>query len=174
MPFVLLIIGAILAVAALRNTQSQLATALETDIPGFLKWFAAIAALGALQYVGPLEKPARAMMSLVLLVIFLSNYENVLAALQGLMTAPQPTTPPPNAAAASMSTLASSAGLQSQSIAALEGTQQSNTTVPNLSTSAGGMLGLPSVGGFGASSLTSSGANSNAMSDLEAAGGGLF
>lgn len=94
MPFVLVFIGAVLIVAAFRNTQGDLATALETDVPGFLKWAVAIAAIGGLTYVPGLRTTARWMLGLVLLVIVLTNAKQAFGNLGNLSgAAPTPSTP---------------------------------------------------------------------------------
>lgn len=92
MPLILIIIGAILIVSALKNTQGELATALEQDIPPFLKWAVAIFAIVALGWIPPLRTPSRWLLALVLIVIVLTNYRQLLAGFQGLGggAAPQP------------------------------------------------------------------------------------
>jgi hypothetical protein len=79
MPFVVLIVGAILIIAAFNNTYSKLAAELETDVPGFFKWAAAIAAIVALGYVPGLRVPTRWLLALVMLVLLLKNYSQIYA-----------------------------------------------------------------------------------------------
>lgn len=97
MPFILILIAAVFLVSAFNNTQGNLATALEQDVPGYTKWAAALAAVGALGWVPGLQKPSRYLLALVLLVIFLRNYQNILngfkAAAGGV--APQASQPTP-------------------------------------------------------------------------------
>ena len=81
MPFVGLLIGAIIIVVAFNNSGGQLATQLETDVPGFFKWGAAIAAILAIGYVPGLRTPSRWLLGLVLLVILLVNYQQIFAGL---------------------------------------------------------------------------------------------
>lgn len=156
MPLILALIGAALVLVALRNTQSQLATALEQDVPGYLKWVAAIAAIGALGYIKPLEIPSRWLLALVLMVIVLTNFTQIANSFKSLGTAPTPTTPPTNPTTAAEQALAQPAGLQGSTIAALTGTSVT-----------GGAATSSQIaeGGFGSSSLPGQQA---------AAGGGLF
>jgi hypothetical protein len=79
MPFVILLIGAIIVVAAYNNTHGQLASELQNDLPGFLKWALAIAAILALGWVPGLKAPSRWLLALVLLVIVVTNYKTILA-----------------------------------------------------------------------------------------------
>jgi hypothetical protein len=79
MPVVLLIVGAVLIVAAFNNAQGNLATALETDVPGFAHWFLAIAVVGGLGYVPGMRSPSRWLLGLVMLVLVLRNYTNIFA-----------------------------------------------------------------------------------------------
>jgi hypothetical protein len=69
MPFALLLIGAVLIVVALNNTHAQLATQLESDVPGFFKWGAAIVALLALGYIPGLRTPSRWLLALVVVAV---------------------------------------------------------------------------------------------------------
>ena len=102
MPFVLVIIGAVILVAALRNTQGTLATALETDVPGFAVWALALAGVGALGFVPGMRTISRGLIGLVLLVLVLRNYQAILAGFQGAVSPAQVTqaTPDPAAIAA--------------------------------------------------------------------------
>ena len=79
MPFVLLIIGAVLIVAAFNNAQGRLAAELQTDIPGFFAWAIAIAAILGLGYLPGLKTASRWLLALVLMVIVLKNYTTILS-----------------------------------------------------------------------------------------------
>jgi hypothetical protein len=79
MPFVLVIIGIVLLVAAYKNTQGNLVTALGADVPPFAKWFLALALVGGLGYVPGMATISRWLLALVLLVIVLTNYQQILA-----------------------------------------------------------------------------------------------
>lgn len=76
MPFVLLIVGVVLVVAGVRNTQSLLLSLLKQDFTGqgsFIPWFVAILAIGAVGYVKPLKPIVTAFLVLLIIVLFLSN-----------------------------------------------------------------------------------------------------
>jgi hypothetical protein len=83
MPFAALLIGAILIVVAFNNSAPALVTELETDIPGYFKWAAAIAAIVALGYIPGFRTPSRYLLGLVLLVILLANYSQIFAGFKG-------------------------------------------------------------------------------------------
>lgn len=78
MPFIILIIGIVLVVAAIRDTQSSLFSALATDVPAFGVWFTAIVILGAIGFIAPLKPLSKALLILVLVVLVLRNYQNIL------------------------------------------------------------------------------------------------
>lgn len=78
MPFILIVIGAILIIAAFNGTHTDLARHLEQDIPGFFKWLIAIVAIAALGFVPGLRTPSRYLLALVLMVIFLVNYQRII------------------------------------------------------------------------------------------------
>jgi hypothetical protein len=105
MPFVLVIIGAIIIVAAIRNTQGNLASALEQDVPNYLLWALAIVAVGGLGYVPGMRQISRWLLALVLVVLVLRNYKNLLSGFsaQAIASGPivQAPTTPGQAAAAS-------------------------------------------------------------------------
>lgn len=73
MPLALVFIGGALLVSAIRGTQGTLFSLLSQDIKGYLKWAAAIVAVGLLGYIPDFEGPARALLALVLIVIVLAN-----------------------------------------------------------------------------------------------------
>lgn len=77
MSAILLLIGAILAASAFRNTQGDLATALETDVPKFFHWAAAIGAIGAIGWIPGMKPISRWLLALVLVVIVLNNYTQI-------------------------------------------------------------------------------------------------
>jgi hypothetical protein len=82
MPFILVLIGALLLVAAIRNTQGDLATALATDVPGFMVWALAIVGVGALGWVPGMRQISRGLVALVLVVLVLANYRQLFAGFQ--------------------------------------------------------------------------------------------
>lgn len=84
MILVVLLIGAILLVAALRNTYGALFTDLKQDVPGFVVWAAAVVALGAIGFIPGLKPISRGLMALVLVVIVMQNYTKILAGFQSV------------------------------------------------------------------------------------------
>lgn len=106
MPFVLIAVGAILFVAGVRGNNKQLWTLIEGDFTGdksFLVWIAAIAVVGGLGYIKSLRPLSIAFMTLLLIVLFLSN-RGVIAQLQSFVTSP-PTGSTPNANGAATTSL---------------------------------------------------------------------
>lgn len=95
MPFALLFIGILLAVVAYNNTQADLAKQLSKDFSGrtgFVYWIAAILIVGLFGYVKQLETVSRAMLALILVVIFLRAggfFEQFNAALAGETVTPK-------------------------------------------------------------------------------------
>lgn len=76
MPYALLLIGAILLVAGLRNTYAELWELVKGDFTaegGFLTWVAAIAVVGGIGYIPRLRSLSIAFMTLLLLVLVISN-----------------------------------------------------------------------------------------------------
>jgi predicted membrane protein len=84
MPIVLVIVAALLIVSALRNTQADMAGALATDVPPFLRWAAAIGAVGAIGYIPKAQAISRPLIGLILLVLVIRNYRNIFTNLQQL------------------------------------------------------------------------------------------
>lgn len=75
----LLIIAVVMIVAAFRNTQGALFSALYQDVPDFVVWAAAIFAVGAIGFVPGLKPVSRGILALLLLSIVLSNYKQIIA-----------------------------------------------------------------------------------------------
>lgn len=74
MPLLFLVAGLILIVTVVRGTTGDFASLLAQDVSsGYLKWLAAILAIGLLGYAAPLREPSRYLLALVALVIFLTN-----------------------------------------------------------------------------------------------------
>jgi hypothetical protein len=79
MPFALLLIGIVLLVAGIRNTQCILFAEVEGDFTGtdnFFYWFLAIMIIGALGYVPKLKPISTALLVLVVVVLFLYKGQN--------------------------------------------------------------------------------------------------
>lgn len=73
MPLLFIVVGLALIVVAIRNSQSQLYSLLQADLPGFLKWVAAIVAIGILGFIPQLRTPSRLLLALVAIVIVVQN-----------------------------------------------------------------------------------------------------
>jgi hypothetical protein len=74
MPFVLLIAGIVLLIAAVRDSQCQLYGLIQGDFTGdnnFITWFLAILVIGAIGYVPKLKPVSDAFLILVIIVLFL-------------------------------------------------------------------------------------------------------
>lgn len=76
MPYALLLIGAVLLVAGVRNSYAELWELVKGDFTaqgGFLTWVAAIAVVGGMGYIPKLRSLSIAFMTLLLLVLVISN-----------------------------------------------------------------------------------------------------
>lgn len=76
MPFAFIIIGLMLLVSGVRNTQTDLYTLVKGDFTGdnnFIFWTLSILAIGAVGYAPRLKPVANAFLVLVIVVLFLSN-----------------------------------------------------------------------------------------------------
>jgi hypothetical protein len=96
---VALILGVILIVAAIRNSQGALFAALGVDVPGFVVWAAAIFAVGVVGYVPGLKTVSRGLLALVIVALVLNNYQKILAGFQSAWQHPTPVAPPPGTSA---------------------------------------------------------------------------
>lgn len=90
MPLLLIFVAGVLIVSAIRNTQTQLATELETDLPGFGAWALAIIGVGALGWVPGMRVISRWLLALVIVVLVVKNYSALFAGFAHT-AAPQPT-----------------------------------------------------------------------------------
>jgi hypothetical protein len=77
MILIALAIGVVLIVAALRNSQGALATALIADVPAFVVWGAALLAIGGIGFVPGLKPVSRGLLALVLVVLILHNWSAI-------------------------------------------------------------------------------------------------
>jgi hypothetical protein len=112
MPLLALIVGTVLLISALRNTQGQLASALAQDVPQYLVWAAAIAGCGAIGFIPGLKTASRAFVALILVVIILRNYQAVVAGITNAAHgAPGPAVPPPATPAQKLGAAAGSSGV---------------------------------------------------------------
>jgi hypothetical protein len=85
-----LFVGVVLIVAAIRNSQSDLFTAIGTDVPPFIVWAAAIVAIGAIGFVPGLKPISKGLLALVIVVLILQNYRQVIAGFQNAWKNPPP------------------------------------------------------------------------------------
>jgi hypothetical protein len=179
MPIALLLIGALLIIVAFQNTMGQLATELESDIPGFFIWMVAIAAILGLGYVPGLKTPSRWLLALVVLVIVLVNYKSILAGFTSFATTGSSATAAGAAATpANPSTVFAAAG-SPPAASDVSGTATGPTTAAGSSSSAiDPLTGLPSVLTNAASGAASAAINylnpSSYLGSVTGFGGGAF
>lgn len=74
MALIALFLAILLIVAAVRNSQGALFSALGTDVPKFVIWAAAIIAVGAIGAIPGLKPVSRILLALVVIVIIVNNY----------------------------------------------------------------------------------------------------
>lgn len=106
MILVILLIGVVVIVAAVRNSQAALGAALLVDVPAFVTWAAAIFAVGAIGWIPHLKPVSRALLALLLTVLVVRNYQAILAGFERAWQSP----PAPAAAPASGGSGGSSGG----------------------------------------------------------------
>jgi hypothetical protein len=76
MPFALLLIGLVLLIAGVKNTQDTLFSTVKGDFTGqdnFIYWFVAIIIIGSLGYIPKLKPISTAFLALVIVVLFLKK-----------------------------------------------------------------------------------------------------
>lgn len=76
MPFVLLLLGLLFLVVAVRGTQTDFFSLVKSEFTGtnnFLVWVLAIVILGMIGYLKPIRPVAHAMIGLVILVMIIAN-----------------------------------------------------------------------------------------------------
>jgi hypothetical protein len=98
MPFALLIVGVVLVVASVRDTQGDLYTLVKGDFTGpnnFIYWMISILIVGALGYIPSLQKLSRLFLVLILVGLLL-NRKGFFAQFQQQITA-APSNPQPAA-----------------------------------------------------------------------------
>lgn len=82
MVLVALLVGVILLIAALRNSQGALFSALGKDVPGFVVWAAALVAVGIIGFIPGLKPISRGLLALVFIVLIVRNYQQAIAGFQ--------------------------------------------------------------------------------------------
>lgn len=100
MPFVLIIIGLLMVIIAIRGTQAQAADLLRSEFTGqnnFITWGAAVGAVGAVGYIKPIQPLSRAFLVLIIIGMLLAN-EGIFDALQRQLFNRQGSASPANAA----------------------------------------------------------------------------
>jgi hypothetical protein len=121
MALIALLIGVVLIIVAVRNSQDDLFNALGQDVPKFVVWAAAIAAIGAIGYVPGLKPTSKLLLGLIILVIIINNYNQIANGFTMAWTNPGPSGTTgaaasgstPSSANGSGSPQASTGGLQS-------------------------------------------------------------
>lgn len=76
MPFALLLVGLVLLISGVKNTQDTLFTTVHNDFVGqdnFIYWFVAIIIIGAVGYIPKLKPISTAFLALVIVVLFLKK-----------------------------------------------------------------------------------------------------
>lgn len=89
MPIAIVIVGVLIAIAAWNNSFSALASELEQDIPGFMKWGFAIAAILALGYIPGMRTPSRWLLALIALVYVVTQWSSIQSAFSNLASTMQ-------------------------------------------------------------------------------------
>jgi hypothetical protein len=116
MIFVALVIGIVLIVAAIRNSQNALFADLGQDVPGYVVWAAALVAVGAIGWIPGLKPVSRGLLALVLVVLIVNNYKAILAGVQAVAQVNAGVTPGSGATApGTSSSTAGAAGAASSS-----------------------------------------------------------
>jgi hypothetical protein len=99
-PFLIILVGAVVMITAFRDTHGSLATALETDIPKFATWALAIVGVAAIGWVPGLRPISRWLLALVVVVLVVRNYDKLFPGFAALENLPAPAAAPIQPAAA--------------------------------------------------------------------------
>lgn len=78
MILILVFIAIVLIVAAFRDKQGELFSALGTDVPAFGTWAAAIIVIGLIGFIPGFRTVSRGLLALVIVVLVINNYQGVL------------------------------------------------------------------------------------------------
>lgn len=104
MPLLLLIIGVLLLVSAIRGTENDLFSLLESDIPAYGKWAGAIVGIGLLGYIPDMKTPSRLLLAIIVFVILVKNH-GIFQKLQQAFTNPPTPTPAPSVSPTNLGSL---------------------------------------------------------------------
>ena len=88
MGLIALFLGIVLIVSAVRNSQGELFSALEQDVPKFVIWAAAILAVGAIGAIPGLKGPSRLLLALIVTVLIVNNYQKLITGFQNAWQKP--------------------------------------------------------------------------------------
>lgn len=130
MGIVALFIGIILIVSAVRNSQGALFSALETDVPKFVVWGAAILAVGAIGAIPGLKPASRWLLALIIIVLIVNNYQKLVAGFQNAVKVAGSQTAAPATTASGAS--GNSAATGAASVAGTGGSSWENAVASSL------------------------------------------
>lgn len=89
MPLLLIVVGLVLIICAVRNTLGALAGHLQQDINGqFFAWVGAIVLIGAVGYVPQLQNLSRAFLALIAAVVILKSGSGLVDQFRAQLNAP--------------------------------------------------------------------------------------
>lgn len=97
MPFLLVVIGMIMIVSALRNTHAQMAAQLRGDFIPFGMWTLAIGSVGAIGYIPELRRFSHYFMALIIIGMIISNRGFFAKLSEAIKLGPISPTPPATA-----------------------------------------------------------------------------
>jgi len=92
MPFLLLIVGALLLVVAYQNTHGDLWALIRQDAPQYFRWALAIFAILALGWLPGMKTPSRLLLALVIIVVVLKSWTQIASGLTQFVQAAPPDT----------------------------------------------------------------------------------
>jgi type III secretory pathway component EscV len=162
MPFVIVVVGVLLVVAAVNNSYPALGQELKTDIPDYFKLGIAIVAILGLGYIPGFKTPSRWLLALFLITLFIAKWQTIV---QGFQTFAQGSAAPTGTAAA-VPTAAYVAANAPEASASSTATASTGTDINAATAKAGNVL-------TAAQSLAANPLNPNAYVGLAAGFGGL-
>jgi hypothetical protein len=109
MPLVLIFLGLIFFVVAVRNSHASLFAALTQDVPAFMVWAGAILAIGSIGFIPGMKPVSRALLALVIMVLIVGNYQAILNGFVSISHG-APATPAPASPAQQLSSGAGQSG----------------------------------------------------------------